>query len=82
MQGVATPCLCWGEIYKIIEDLEENNIFGKDAVHIACAIYSNVDYFITTDYILIKRAFSLKNIKVINPIDFINIEEEIQSEDK
>ena len=64
------------DILKTVEELEKNKIFGKDALHIACAIYSKVDFFITTDYNLIRKASSLNNLKVINPIDFINIEEE------
>jgi len=66
------------DILKTVEELEKNKIFGKDALHIACAIYSKVDFFITTDYNLIRKASSLNNLKVINPVDFINIEEEFR----
>jgi predicted nucleic acid-binding protein len=45
---------------------------SKDALHIACAIESAADYFITTDDLLIKKAHLLDAIRVINPLDFID----------
>ena len=43
----------------------------KDAVHLACSITAECDYFITTD----KRVLNYKTdkINIINPIDFVNI---------
>jgi predicted nucleic acid-binding protein len=41
----------------------------KDAAHIACAIASESDYFITTDKKIINKP--VKGIKVVNPIDFV-----------
>ena len=50
------------------------NIMGygikpKDALHIACAIKSGCEYFITTDKGIFNK--NIENIKVINPIDFV-----------
>ncbi len=59
---------------KIIEYAENlkkhSNIRTKDALHIACSIYTNSDYLITTD----KQLFNLKldDIKIINPLIFFN----------
>lgn len=53
-------------------ELREYNIKDMDSLHLAFAESEDVDYFITTDRLLInasKRA-NLK-IKVINPIEFI-----------
>ena len=53
-------------------ELKQFNIKDMDALHLAFAESSDIDYFITTDRLLInasKRA-NLK-IKVINPIEFI-----------
>jgi len=53
-------------------NLKQYNIKDMDALHLAFAESENIDYFITTDRLLInasKRA-DLK-IKVINPIEFI-----------
>ena len=43
----------------------------KDAVHLACSIIAECDYFITTD----KRVLNYKTdkIKIVNPINFVNI---------
>jgi len=42
---------------------------NEDALHIACAIEKQCDYFITTDSKLTHK--SIEGITVINPIDFI-----------
>ncbi len=59
-------------IIKRAYEIRKYNIKNMDSLHIAYAESNNVDYFITTDRLLInasKRA-NLK-IKVINPIEFI-----------
>lgn len=45
---------------------------SKDALHIACAIEAGADYFITTDDLIIKRAQDLQQIRVVDPLDFID----------
>ena len=45
----------------------------KDALHVASAIFAHCDYFLTTDRQLLKKVSSLKEIRTINPIDFIQI---------
>ena len=50
----------------------------KDANHVACAIIGGCDYFLTTDKRLLKYAPS--KIKLINPVDFVMIWEEIDDE--
>jgi predicted nucleic acid-binding protein len=47
----------------------------KDALHLACAIQSHCDYFITTDDGIMKKS-NIKEIIVIDPIEFIKILEE------
>jgi len=41
----------------------------KDALHIACAIKSGCNYFLTTDKGLMSK--NISEIKIINPIDFV-----------
>lgn len=48
----------------------------KDAIHIASAIFTHCDYFLTTDRQLLKKVSLLKEIKTINPIDFVQILED------
>lgn len=48
----------------------------KDALHLACAIQSKCEYFLTTDSVLLKKVSQLKEIIAINPIEFIMAWEE------
>ena len=50
----------------------------KDATHIACAVYAKCDYLLTTDIRLIKR-YKGEEIKILNPVDFIQLETEEDS---
>jgi predicted nucleic acid-binding protein len=61
-------------IIEYAENLKRKNIRTKDALHIACSVYTQSDYFITTD----KQLFNLKldEIKIINPLTFLNELEE------
>jgi predicted nucleic acid-binding protein len=45
---------------------------SKDAFHVACAVYANADFFITTDKGILKK--QIKEIEIINPIDFVRKE--------
>ena len=53
----------------------EYGIKAKDALHIACAIKSGCEYFITTDDELTNK--TIANIKIINPIDFVREMEDL-----
>ena len=57
-------------ILKRAERLSELGIKAKDAIHIACAIESGCDYFLTTDIGILKK--NIDSIKVRNPIEFIS----------
>ncbi len=61
------------ELLQIAKELSETGIKPIDALHVASAIISECKYFLTTD----DRVLKLKDqrIKVINPIDFVRIEE-------
>ena len=50
-------------------ELKKLGIKSKDALHVACAILSKCEYFITCDKGILKK--DIKEIKTINPIDFI-----------
>jgi predicted nucleic acid-binding protein len=47
----------------------ETGIKNKDAIHLACALLSGTDYFLTTDKRILK--WENENIKLLNPIDFV-----------
>jgi predicted nucleic acid-binding protein len=48
-------------------------VYPKDALHLACAELAQCDYFITTDDKLIKKTGNEKNLRVVNPVTFIEI---------
>ena len=52
----------------------ETGIKYKDACHVACAILSNADFFLTTDKRLLK--YDTNEIIIMNPIDFLTEMEE------
>ncbi len=57
-------------------DLQKDyGLAPKDALHHACACESECNYFITTDKHIIKKTTLLRDIKIVNPIDFIRIHE-------
>lgn len=52
--------------------MTEANIKTMDAFHIAYAEAGEIDYFLTTDYRLIKSCEKLAlNFKVVNPVNFL-----------
>jgi len=50
----------------------KQHISNKDAIHIACAIEAECDYFITTDDNLIKR-YNGNEITICSPIELIKL---------
>lgn len=44
---------------------------AKDALHVACAIAAECDYFVTTDDDVLRRAPSIKDIRVVDPPTFV-----------
>lgn len=62
------------DILMLAKTIMRDGIKYMDAAHIACAIVSKSEYFLTTD----KRVLKFKSdaIKVTNPIDYVRIQEE------
>ena len=57
------------EIEKIALEIKKTGIKKMDALHVACAIYSKAEYFLSTDDRLLK--YKTDKIKVENPMTFI-----------
>lgn len=57
-----------------IAEIMAYGIHFKDAVHAACAIYAGCAYLLTTD-IKFSRKYSGSEIEIVNPVDFIRLEE-------
>lgn len=64
------------EILKKGKQIQQISIKPKDSLNLACAIFCNCRYFITTDKVLLKKAALISDIEIINPIDFIRKKEE------
>lgn len=56
-------------IAKIAEPIIQTGIKEKDAFHVACAIFAQCDYFVTTDDRLLK--FKSDQIPLVTPGEFI-----------
>ncbi|OGW50430.1 MAG: hypothetical protein A2Z50_06265 [Nitrospirae bacterium RBG_19FT_COMBO_42_15] len=57
------------------KSLESKGIKPRDAIHIACAIKGDADYFLTCDDKLTRKSQLIKDkIIIMNPIDFIRVE--------
>ena len=52
-------------------EIMQKSIKQKDALHIACALKAECDYFLTTDSKVLNK--NIPEIKIINPIDFIRL---------
>ena len=58
-----------GEAEKIAEHIMDSGIKSADALHVACAILAESDYFITTDDRLLK--YQAERIQIVTPGEFI-----------
>jgi len=63
-------------IILISRNFEKIGLKAKDALHLACAMESSCEYFLTTDDIIQKKTPDVKEIKILNPIEFIKLIEE------
>jgi len=62
------------EVTDTAKRLSQLGFKSKDAIHVACAIAMDCEYFLTMDDRLIKAAAKLDEIKVTDPIDFVREE--------
>lgn len=66
------------EIYTLANTFQKaGNLSAKDAVHLACAVHSKANFFLTCDDRLLKSARKLALVpKILNPVDYIRKVEE------
>lgn len=50
---------------------EDVGVRAMDALHLACAEAANCDWFFTTDNGILKKARSIANLRVANPVEFV-----------
>jgi predicted nucleic acid-binding protein len=53
------------------EELAIQTLRPKDALHLSCAIAAGCQYFLTTDDELTAKCYSMREINVLNPLEFI-----------
>ena len=63
------------QILEKMRDLESKGLKSLDALHISCAIAGKCVYFITVDKGILNKQDRIQGIKVINPIDFLELPE-------
>ncbi|MFM2197573.1 MAG: hypothetical protein RLZZ505_1005 [Verrucomicrobiota bacterium] len=59
---------------EIIATAEKLNLLGfgkKDSIHLACAIATGCDCFLTTDDAVLKRRLLVNEIAILNPLDYV-----------
>jgi predicted nucleic acid-binding protein len=65
------------EVLSQAREIKKNHgLKAKDALHLACAIEAECDYFITTDDEIINKGSLITLIETVNPVDMITIMEE------
>ena len=64
------------EAKKIAKDIMETGVKSIDALHVACAILADSDYFITTDDRLLK--YQTEKIQIVTPGEFIRRMETVE----
>ena len=57
-------------IHQIANRIAATGVKATDSIHVACAIYANCDYFITTDKRITK--YVTDKIKIVTPIGFLD----------
>lgn len=66
-----------GESKKVLEIsgvLSRMGLSAIDALHVACALDAQCDYFITTDDSILKKQEQVSGLRVRNPMDFVRDE--------
>ncbi len=67
------------KVRQMAEKIEMTGIKHKDACHLACAILSNSNYFISTDDRLLK--YKTDKMRLLTPVEFINIWEDMNNDE-
>ncbi|GAG04216.1 unnamed protein product, partial [marine sediment metagenome] len=59
------------EIIEKANSLSRKGMRKMDSLHIACAIYSQCDYFLITDDKVLKKSDIIEEINIVDPFGFI-----------
>ena len=59
------------EIEAQAEEYMRIGVKSSDAIHLACAVATDCDWFFTTDKGILKKVSKIGNMRVANPMDFV-----------
>lgn len=66
---------CYASMVERAEKIMETGVKQKDALHVACAVYADCAYLLTTDDRLLK--YACNEIQIVTPCEFVRrLEEE------
>ncbi|MES0491954.1 MAG: hypothetical protein ABUK01_18305 [Leptospirales bacterium] len=63
------------ELIRRMREFEKLGIKSTDALHISSAVQANSSYFITVDKGILNKKNLIRDIKICNPIEFIEEQE-------
>lgn len=63
-------------LVKRARKITNQGLKAKDALHIASAIYADCTYFITTDDEILNKDQFIDDMKILNPVEMLNVIEE------
>lgn len=59
------------------EEYFKIGVKAKDAIHVASALLTHCNYFLTTDKGILKKAKLISGLEILGPIEFVNKLEEL-----
>lgn len=68
-------------VESIADELAQIGVKPMDALHVACAIEAEAEYFLTTDKALLRKMAQHDSLRVVDPVDFIRAQKELKNED-
>jgi len=68
-------------VESIADELALIGVKPMDALHVACAIEAEAEYFLTTDRALLRKMARNASMRVVDPVDFIRTLKESKNED-
>src|SRR5574340_1770968 len=67
----AGPLFCWATGDCRAREITERGLHAKDALHVACAMAADSDFFLTTEDVVVTRMRGFSRIAVMNPTQFV-----------
>ncbi len=68
-------------VENIADKLALIGVKPMDALHVACAIEGEAEYFLTTDKALLRKMAKHDQLRVVDPVDCIRVYKETKHED-